>query len=239
MQYTTFAKGSYYEHLWERYFNVAGFFLGAILVTLIYFAGIGENKKISFFRSLAIIALLNSLSGIYGAFNSALGIERMTDKYYHLFNLAANPISGLILALVVYSCYKEELANVFCFGMVTYGITLLMFNVFTDTRAELVLFLLARAVILGLICMWMTKTNYFYTCFIIFISFFLLTKIVGEFVINIAYIDEIGRTSLPELIFDTMRILIPDSIILGLVLTISIVYERAVLTVKDPAAATT
>ena len=239
MQYSIFADGSYYSQLWSRYYNVVGFFLGAALVILIYFAGAGENKKSGFFRSLAIIALLNSLAGIYGTVASALGSGQMAESYYYLFDLAANPIAGTILALVVYSCYKGHLPQVFCFGLATYGVTLLMFNVFVNARsAELALFLVARAAILGLICMWMTKLKNFYTSFIVFTSFFLISKFIGQFVIHIAFIDEIGRVFSQEFVFDALRTLIPDGIILGVVLTISIVYEKAVLTVKKPATAT-
>ena len=228
-RYSFFANGNYYSSLWNKYFTVAGFFLGGTAVVFIYLAGAGENKKSGFFRSLAIIALLNSMGAIYNMLCGNPVFQQGAASGISVYEMAANPISGVILALVIFSCYKGNIGNAFCFGMITYGVTLLMFNVFISVSPALIIFFVLRAIILGLVCMLLTRPKYFYSSLIVFISYYLISKIAQIFLVSAIFE---GRVFSTELVFDTLNILVPDLIIFGVVLVVSIIYERAVLTVK-------
>ena len=158
------------------------------------------------------------------------------NSQMNAFELAVNPIAGAILALVIFSCYKGNIGNAFCFGLSTYAVTLLMFNVFTNSYSPTFCkFLVLRALILGLVCMLLTKPKYFYSSFIIFISYYLICKIVQFFLTQAVFENHVFSIGL---VWDTLWMLLPDFIIYMVILFISIIYERAVLTVKKSAVTT-
>lgn len=231
--YHFFIDESYYSGLWNRYFTAAGFFLGAIAVVLIYLSGAGKNKKSGFFRSLAIIALLNSLGAVYDVISRNLIVQQNYNYNSNVFELAANPIAGIILVLVIYSCYRGYIGNAFCFGLITYAVSLLMFNVFVNSDSAG--FLIFRALTLGFACMLMTKPKYFYNSFIIYIVYYLIFKWIQIFIVQGIFASQ---TITVEIVLTTLRLLVPDLLIFMVILVVSIIYERAVLTVKKTVVAT-
>ena len=225
--YHFFTDGNYYSSLLERYLTLEGFFLGAIAVILIYLSGAGENKKSGFFRSLAIIALLNSLGAVYNLITGDLTIQQSYNYSSNVFELAANPIAGVILTLIIYSCYKGHGKNAFCFGLITYAVSLLMFN--GSVGSDLELLLIFRALTLGFACVLMIKPKYFYISFIVYIGHYLFFKVAWFFMVQGIY--EIQAITVKALL-PVLRLLAPDLWIFAVILIMSIVYERAVLTVE-------
>jgi len=248
--------------LWDMYFNVAGFIVGSITVLLIFFAGVSEGKFAGFFRSLATVALLNSLGVIYRMaahnivdFGYRRGIWNQIGYMHNyvsgdmlgwlslVLDAAANPIAGAILVLIVVSCYKgrygsSNVGNAFCLGVITYGVTILMHlyevdavavQVFDDGYLMFFLaFNIARAILLGFVCMILTKFKNVHMGLIFFAVFFVISRAVQLLFIGGLRYQGIG--------VDTGlfigRLLAPDMIIFGLVFLVMLLYERFILTVK-------
>lgn len=228
-RYSFFIDANYYYNIWERYFNVSGFLSGAIIVVLIALAG-ADNKKTGFIRTLAIIAFINSIGYVYYMICSYFDIF----EYYgwlDTYDLVVNPVSGAVIVLVIYSCYKGKAKNAFYFGVITYGVSFIMYGFSVDIDI-LGLFIVLRTVVLGLVCMLLIRPGYFYSSFIIFAAYYLIFR-----AIHVLITEGIGSSMFSSVSY-IIGILIPDLIIFAVILAVSIIYERAVLTVKKPAVTT-
>ena len=231
--YSYLLDGRYYSYLWDRYYTVAGFFLGAAAVLLVFFADYERYRSksstvIRFIRSLALIALLNSMGPIY---NLVLGYPIYQQSFlygrgFYIFDAAANPIAGAILTLVVFSSFKRQGKNAFCFGTAVYAVTLLMFNVFSSYQAELWVFLVLRAVCLGFICIAFTKLKYYHISLIIFTAYYFVAKTIQMMITQTMYS---GQSLSVNMVISNLRTFVPDLIIFAVIFAVAIIYERAVL----------
>ena len=246
--------------LWDRYFNIAGFIIGGVTILLIYFAGASENKKSGFISSLAVIALLNSLGPIYGlltqhvlyrfggweAFYRFGGWNQWQWGSYwgwqlRVFEAAVNPLAAAIIVVVVFSCYKDGryntyAGNAFCFGVITYGVALLMhYYMLPMVGIRLGGFLVVRAVALGVICIFLARLKYLHTGIILFAVYFAVFRAV-QFAFGLGLILDFDLgfnfDFSIEIAANIGRLLVPELAAFGVIFLVFLLYERVILTVK-------
>lgn len=240
-QYSFFIEPSYYENLFSKYFSVVGFIIGFILVLLIYFSGIEDERISNFFRALPIIAVINSCTVIAtffdGMFDQGLnytGIDAM-------LNAPDNIFSGFIITLVVISCYKEYGVQAFIFGIAANAaLPLLNYSYFEDIEITVpLLHMILRIALIGIICAIISHRKYFFTGWIWYFIFHIFIRLAVYFMpmlINaynekaIINIKEIDLTAVVEYLSQFTV----DAFIFAIILFISILYEKVVLTVKLP-----
>lgn len=229
-QYSFFLDGSYYGGSFKKYFSGVGFFVGAAFVLLIYFAAANRNGIKTFLKTLVFVAVINCCYGLsallhYGRLlpNSAYGVD-------FILNASNNIISGFILTLTVFYCYRNYHGAAFLFGLITFAaIPLLNYSVF-DGNETLILYCLQQAVLAGFLCLIMSYRRYFYTSWIWFFGFFLLENFVG-LVFDVLVFGSINQLTFRNIYLNFFE-LIPDVIVFAVILVFSIVFEKHVLETK-------
>ena len=101
----------YFTGLWDKYANFGGFIIGAVVVGMVYFSSDSEDgKKRGILRVFAVVALINAIDGIYILFmnlvNSLL-FHNMASQYEANIHGAFNPLSLMVLVLVISECYRN------------------------------------------------------------------------------------------------------------------------------------
>ncbi len=248
LPYADFLSLEYFGNLFQKYFSGGGFLAGFILVLLIYNASPKEEKIDGCFKVLMVIAVINSCSVI-------------TDRLYYLFMgmdpyvgnvlfdvCPDNMVSGFILTLVVLSCYEDYPGRAFLFGVATYMTLALLYgnNFIIDDLSGVFIFL-ERIILVGVLCVIISKRIYFYTSWIWYFSFHMLFRI--EIVVLPPVVNLLQDLSAeqPEVSFEVAPILKNlvvslsqykvDYIIFVVVLVFAIVFEKVVLSTGNKAKA--
>lgn len=235
-QYSYFLDGDYYLDMFSKYFSVEGFIIGLIFVLLVYFSSAEEQKKAGFFKVLPLIAVINSCMILFTTLNSWIGY----GEYLYvpsLLGIPDNIISGFILTLVITSCYRGYKGHAFILGIVTYAaIPMINFEFVGYFPLDTVVQMLIRIFMAGIICVIMSSRKYFYTSWIWYFVFHILTRTMVF--LTPMFLRSIQARGLSVTGYDLTttldyyRSFRTDYILFGVILIFAIIFERAVIPVK-------
>jgi len=232
--YSYFLSGQYYVNMFSKYFSISGFFIGLIMVLLIYFSADELKRKKEFFKVLMIIAVINScavlLSHVY-----YLVLGHNPYEFSEVFlSSPDNIISGFILTLVITSNYKDDGGRAFFFGVATYS-TLLLINFqhigyMNDVN---VFIIIVRIFFAGFLCSIISRREHFYTGWIWYFGFHMLVRLAvlttwELYELNLAQAEFDFKIYLSNLAEYLSRFPI-DYIIFAVILIFAIIFEKAVL----------
>ena len=241
-QYSFFLSGDYYLDLVSKYFSLEGFIIGFIFVLLVYFSSAEEQKKAGFFKVLPLIAVINSCMVLFTGLNAWIG----DDGYRYapgMLGVPDNIVSGFVLTLVVTSCYKAYKGHAFILGIVTYAaIPMISFEFVGYFTLDAIVQMMIRIFMAGSVCLIMSSRKYFYTSWIWYFVFHILTRTLVFLTPMFHYwleSREINMTGydLP-VVLDYFRSFRTDYILFGVVLIFAIIFERAVIPVKTESSTT-
>lgn len=237
LHYRYFSTWGYYEKLFQTYFSFGGFVIGLGFVFLVYLAGVGDDRKIGFIKTIAVVALINSCSVLWKIVESTVSHQNVPSAVLSDFLATENVISGLVMTVVITSCYWNEHGAAFCFGLVTYGINLFMFPVF-QLRLSVydILYFVVRAVVAALLCLIISDRYHFYTGYIWYAAYYLVSKAAYVFVTK--YVDARHYAFSFKQAMGYASAYKPDLIFTGAVLLIAVLYENVVLNVSSASTST-
>ena len=227
-------SGYYYSGLFSKYFSFIGFIVGLVFVVLVYFSSIEYERRIlGAIKVLFMVSLINSCYTILNFFN----VEVISDEPYYYYgfssilSVADILIAGFVLTLVIRSCYSYESGYAFLFGVTTFAATpLLYFSLFTEIPVAVMIFIVVRALLAGLLCLIMCNRRFFYTSWIWYFGFHMLTRVsmlVMDMVINKNGVGDIFGTTVGYL-----GKFIGDYILFAVILAFAIVFEKAILPMR-------
>ena len=239
-QYSFFISWDYYGSLFSKYFSVVGFILGAIFVLLVYFSSPDEDERMAgFFKVLPIIAVINSCSILTDFINTTFDQGFSYNHLESMINAPDNIISGFILTLVIFSCYKRFGGRAFLFGIATHAaLPLLNFSRIEQMSDGLpIVHMIVRIVLVGFICLIISYRKHFFTSWIWYFGFHILIRIVVFFLAllgnnfggSIIYTVEYTLDGATEYL---SRFTV-DAVFFAVVLVFAIVFEKGVLTVRS------
>lgn len=242
-QYSFFLNGDYYLGLFSKYFSVEGFIIGFIFVLLVYFSSAEEQKKAGFFKVLPLIAVINSCMVLFTALNSLTGYGEY--RYVPgLLGIPDNIISGFILTLVITSCYKDYKGHAFILGIVTYAaLPMLDFAYIGYFDLNAVVQMIIRIFMAGFVCFIMSYRKYFYTSWIWYFVFHILTRTIVF--LTPMFLNSIEKQAMDvtgynlTVILDYYGSFRTDYILFGVILIFAIIFERAVIPVKTESSTAT
>lgn len=238
-QYSFFINWDYYEGLFSKYFSVVGFILGAAFVLLVYFSSPDEDERIAgFFKVLPIIAVINSCSILTDFINKTFGQGFSYNHLESMINAPDNIISGFILTLVIYSCYKRFGGRAFLFGIATHAaLPLLNFSYLEQMGDGLSLVrMIVRLVLVGFICLIISYRKHFFTSWIWYFGFHISIRLVAFFLPLLS--NSLGGSTIYAVEYtlggaiEYLSRFIVDAIFFAVVLVFAIVFEKGVLTVR-------
>ena len=236
-RYSFFITWEYYEGLLEHYFSGPGFMLGLGFVLLIYFSSAEEQHKAGFFKVVPVVAVINSCNVLAAFLDTTF---RQGFGYYGvdaMINAPDNIISGFILTLVISSCYRRYGGRAFLFGTATHlALPLLNFYAFEFVSGPVPLVhMILRVLLIGLLCLIMSRRKHFFTSWIWYFGFHMLLRIL---VFLLPMVEDIleGGPYMLELILlrlrDCLSFFTLDAVIFVVILAFAIVFEKGVLTVQ-------
>lgn len=176
----------YFTSLWKKYANVGGFFVGAIVIAMVYFASdIEEGKKRRIIRVFSIVVLINAVDGIYilmmNVVNSLL-FHSITSQYEAGIHGAFNPLSLLIVVLVISECYRNKPRHVFFFGLSTFSVSILMFG--SGYSDDIILiYLFVRVIFIAIVCTICSKITYTFVTYIVTGVYFIFTETIQSYIL--------------------------------------------------------
>lgn len=229
-----FVEGGYYEDLFSKYFSVAGFLVGLAFVVLVYFSSADDERNVGFFKVLPYIALINSCFILSNWMETGFHQGLQYDHWEALLNAPNNIISGFVLTLVVKSCYEEYGWRAFLFGLTTYAaMPLLNFDRMARIfNTPLFYQIIANALLAGAVCAIICYRKYFYTSWIWYYAYHVLTRIIAYFMPMI--FGRGGRRFLYSLhgAAKFFSQFIMEAIIFAVILIFAIIFEKGVLGLK-------
>lgn len=228
-QHEYFIWGDYYSGLFKKYFSVAGFIVGFILVLLIYFSSAEGQRKAGFFKVLSFIAVINSCSIISEYVDSLFAMNSEYHTVSYSFSAADNIFSGFILILVISSCYRGYGGRAFLFGLATYAvIPLLHYELIRYIDWTEILALLVRMLTMGILCTIVSNRKYFFTGWIWYIGIRMALKLATYLLSTFLHSGSIEFITVNYLL-SYLRFFIVDYIVFIVVLVFAVVFERMVL----------
>lgn len=178
-QYSFFVNWDYYKNLFAKYFSVAGFIIGLIFVLLIWFSSPDEDHRMAgFFKVLSLIAVINSCVVLSNYLN---GIFDQGISYSYegmMINAPDNIISGFILTLVIFSCYRGYGGRAFLFGIaVNVALPMLNFSYFANIHEVIPAIQMGfRLILVGFLCVIISHRKHFFTSWIWYFGMHLLIR---------------------------------------------------------------
>lgn len=237
--HTYFITGEYYERLFTTYFSVTGFLVGLAFLAIVFFAtGKEGDKRTGFFKVVPFVAVINSCGILMDFLNGVFHQSVTYSRYQLLFPAPDNIISGFLLTLVICSCYRGTPGYAFLFGLATHGALSFLNYMVLPHMGRLSLILLGMRVLLAaVVCAVISGRKYFYTGWIWYFGFHMFLR-VAVYLVPLAQMMVYG-TPLKELPYTVEGVLgylsqfAMDGVIFLAVLGFAIVFEKAVLTVKE------
>lgn len=234
-QYSHFTSAEYYWYIGMKYSSTEGFVAGFLFAVLIYLSTSEQQRKTGFLKVLSFIVVANSCMTIFLALNNAIGVP----KYQYtpgLLGAADNIISGLILTLVVFSCYKGFGVRSFFFGVATFSALPIMrfFNI-QELGNEDLMRMVVRIVLAGAVCAIISEKKYFYISWIWYFVFHIIIRAIDLFMPTLLILCHTGVVNVSEhslgSILDYYSSFKVDYIIFFIVLVFAVIFERIVLLV--------
>ena len=230
----------YYGGLFLKYFSFIGFIVGFVFVILVYFSNTDKDKKIlGAIKVLLIVSLINTSYTVLNFFD--IGVISEEPYYYYGFScilsVADILLAGFILTLVVKSCYSLNHGRAFLLGLTTFAATpMLNFTFFGQIPPEIMLFIVCRSLVAGLLCLLISFRRYFYTSWIWYFGFHMLTRVTV--LIMDMTINKTGTDNVIKTVFDYLGKFVGDYIFFAIVLAFAIVFEKAIIPMKITKATT-
>lgn len=222
---------NYFTGLWDKYANFGGFIIGAVVVGMVYFASDSEDgKKRGIFRVFAVVALINAIDGIYilimNLVNS-LVFHNVASQYEANIHGAFNPLSLILLVLVISECYRNKPRQAFFFGLSTFSVSILMFGSgYTDDMVLLYLFV--RVSVIAIICAICSKLTYAFVSYLVTGLYFVISEAAQSYIIYfIAFSGEKGFAKDILTILASYR---AEYIILCFIVFVFALFEIVILT---------
>lgn len=238
--YSFFISGDYYSQLFERYFSVGGFIIGFVYLLILFFAINDEKdkkkKKTGFIKIVLWVAVINSCGVLMNYLNVSLDQSQWFMESAPPFSTPDNIISGFVMSLVIASCYRTYRSGAFFFGMATHiTLAFFQFNLFSSMEALQIVFVVVRVLLAGILCVILSRRKYFYTSWIWYFGFHLLTRtlvlllpLVSRAIVQMP-LDGLYTV---DMVFTYYSQFALDAVIFAGILVFSIVFERGVLTVE-------
>lgn len=234
-----FITGEYYERLFATYFSFAGFLVGLAFLVIVFFAtGKEGDKRTGFFKVVPFVAVINSCGILMNYFNGVFHQSVTYSRYQLLFPAPDNIISGFLLTLVICSCYRGTPGYAFLFGLATHGaLSFLNYMVLPQMGRLSLILLVMRVILAAAVCAVISRRKYFYTGWIWYFGFHMFLR-VAVYLVPLAQ-AVLNGTSMQELPYTVEGVLgylsqfAMDGIIFLVVLGFAIVFEKAVLSVKE------
>lgn len=237
-RYSFFIDLDYYKGLFLKYFSVGGFVIGFIFVVLIFFSYPEEQKKTGFLKVLTIIAVINSCVVLTNFLDTAFGQGFGYSGTEMMINAPDNIISGFILTLVISSCYRKLGKYALLFGIVTHAaLPLLNFSYFEDMSLGVpVLHMILRVVLIGFLCIIMSRRKYFFTSWIWYFGFHMFIRTAVFFLPLLSRQISGTRVNMADYTLNGAieyfsRFAI-DGAVFAVILAVAIIFEKVVLTVE-------
>lgn len=168
----------YFTGLWNRYANFSGFITGAIVVAILYFASDDDSKKRGIVRVFAVVALINAIDGVYMfmmSFVHTYLLHNSVSAIESNIQGSFNPLSIMVLVLVISECYRNRTSKAFFFGLTTFGVSILMFGS-GYTEEYVLIYLFIRVLIAAIICAICSKVTYVFISYIVMGVFFIISE---------------------------------------------------------------
>lgn len=222
---------SHFCSLWDKYANISGFFTGLLLIGVISFVSDfkfwGSGKKGGIINILALVTLINSIYNLYIIIcNFVQNTNNSSSSYY--IGAAFNPLSLIVLCLIINECYKNDIEGAFLFGISTFGVALLMFgSQYSNDYVEKYVF--ARVIIAGILCVIVCRFKYFYTSYIAFSIFYIIEE--GVLYYLTYWFNKDNITFNLDMLAKILSMHVVDYCMMSIILVVWIIYERIVLTV--------
>lgn len=239
-QYSLFANKDYYRHVLSQHDQFPEVFIsGMIFLLLVYFSSTKEQKKVGFFKVLAIIVLINSCTVLSNSINTSFNQGVYYKGIGSIINVPDNLISGFILTLVIFSCYKKRSGQAFLFGIATYvALPLLNFPDLRDINGVVFSWeIYGFSAVVGLVCLIISRRKYFFTSWIWYFAFHMFMRI-GGFLVSLLIDSYVGRSMYTagytvRRFIEYLSHFTVDIVIFTLILVFSIAFEKGVLTVNS------
>lgn len=235
-QYSFFISWDYYANLFKKYFSVAGFIIGFIFVLIIIGSSAEGQKKTAFLKIVPIIAAINGCYVLNQFFYSLFRIENQYVGGDSILYASDNIISGIILTLVVISCYKEYGKQAFWFGVATHiALPLLNFSYLFQINGFETCMLLLRVVLTGLVCLIISHREYFFTSWIWYFGCYILVRSIRFAILSLMTMSSEAANGTFQIFWGHMKqyysLMKFDLIVFVVILIFSIIYEKIVLDV--------
>lgn len=221
----------YFTSLWENYANVGGFFAGAIVIGMVYFASDAEDgRKRGIIRVFSIVALINAVDGIYGLMMNVVNtlvFHNIASQYEAGIHGAFNPLSLLILVLVISECYRNKPRQAFFFGLSTFGVSILMFGSgYSDDM--ILLYLFVRVLVIAIVCAISSKITYAFITYFVIGFYFIVTEMLQSYLLYTAYFS--GEAGFSKDLLSILSSYRAEYIIICFITVVFALFELFVLT---------
>lgn len=229
----------YFKFLIEKYMSVEGFMVGFLLLALVIFASDWvqdeklPTKKRGIIRILALVAFINALDIVYFFIASTLSTHLFQSDLSGIPELqrgAFNPLSLMVISLVMVECYSDARARAFFFGISTFGFSVIMFGSSGGLVYET--FALMRAIVAGFICVICTKRKHVFSAYIWLSCFCAVTQGIVETLIHLESIPTFSEFS--KLTLSTLANYKDQYLISVVITALWVLYEVFILTEKKP-----
>ncbi len=237
-QFKFFLDGNYYSGVFQKYFSLPAFIGGAVIAIAIFIMWVYvDNDGIGLRHMIIGLVAVEISPIIIKMINNTIGNTFSTQVFEQYMNPVNNIISGIVLVLIMYSTYKFDKKISFGMGCIIYLMPLLL-NAnyyFTDLGNKNIIFaviqFLSGALAMGLFCVLFCKRKYFYSAWILYFVFHIVSRcliiVLNVWILNDFTFIEVVEGFLKFVLAHYTNI-IPDIIIFGIVLLVSILYERTV-----------
>lgn len=221
----------YFTRLWEQYSNVEGFITGLIIIVIVYFASDRDNgtSKKGIIRVFALVALINAIDGVY-----LITMKLVNQLIFHYpstffekqIHGAFNPLSIMILVLVVTECYRNHAGRAFFFGVSTFGVNILMFGSgYTD---EIMLInLLVRVLLAGALCAICANITYSFISYLSMGFYFVISEATQMYLLYRGNYG--GQISLKEDVITILSSYRVEYVIIAFIVVVLALFEAFIL----------
>lgn len=194
----------YLNNVFEKYTNVGGFIAGVAVIIMLFFASVVDDKKKGMIRVFAMVTLINAIDGVYILLMNFVNTNLLnspTYLYETYIQGAFNPLSIMIVVLVISECYHNDSFGAFFFGLSTFGVTTLMFSE-TISFDGVMLYLIVRALVAAIICAIASKIKYVFVLQITMGIFFIISEATSAYILHMN-----SNASTEEILSDMLKIL--------------------------------
>ena len=238
-RYSYFITWDSYKTLFSKYFSVGGFIVGLIFVLFIWFAGTDEDHRMAgFFRVLSLIAVINSCVVLSNYLNGVFDQGISYSYEGMMINAPDNIISGFILTLVIFSCYRGFGGRAFLFGIaVNVALPMLNFSYFANINEVIPVIQMGfRLILVGFLCVIISHRKHFFTSWIWYFGMHLLIRaavFMSPLILSLFDSSEtLGYAYTFDGVMGFLSGFIVDFVIFAVVLVFAIVFDKGIINNK-------